>query len=100
MTYGTETTWSDDLVKVAVTRWMQMAQGKSVFRTFGEGCVQQRTSFGCYDEDEDDDDDCVVFIFPYHHRSLYKSHCWAHAYLIGRSSHAGRLRIGNFSHTC
>ncbi|KAI8438044.1 hypothetical protein MSG28_010696 [Choristoneura fumiferana] len=40
------TIWSDDLVKIAVSRWMRKAQDRSEWRALGEAYVQQWTSFG------------------------------------------------------
>ncbi|KAI8424369.1 hypothetical protein MSG28_002896 [Choristoneura fumiferana] len=40
------TRWSDDLVKIAGSRWMRKAQDRSEWRALGEAYVQQWTSFG------------------------------------------------------
>jgi hypothetical protein len=40
------TRWTDDLVKVAGSRWMRAAQDRSSWRTLGEAYVQQWTSRG------------------------------------------------------
>ncbi|KAI8429517.1 hypothetical protein MSG28_000150 [Choristoneura fumiferana] len=38
--------WSDDLVKIAGSRWMRKAQDRSEWRALGEAYVQQWTTFG------------------------------------------------------
>ncbi|KAI8426618.1 hypothetical protein MSG28_005398 [Choristoneura fumiferana] len=38
--------YSDDLVKIAGSRWMRKAQDRSEWRALGEAYVQQWTSFG------------------------------------------------------
>ncbi|XP_028175804.1 uncharacterized protein LOC114364024 [Ostrinia furnacalis] len=40
------TRWTDDLVKVAGSTWMQAAQDRSLWKSLGEAFVQQWTSFG------------------------------------------------------
>jgi exonuclease III len=40
------TRWTDDLSKVAGSRWMRAAQDRSLWRSLGEAYVQQWTSFG------------------------------------------------------
>ena len=40
------TRWTDDIVKVAGNRWMQMADCRSMWRSKGEAFVQQWTSSG------------------------------------------------------
>jgi hypothetical protein len=45
------TRWTDDLVKVAGSRWMRTAQDRSSWRTLGEAYVQQWTSLGWDDDD-------------------------------------------------
>jgi hypothetical protein len=40
------TRWTDELVKVAGSRWMRAAQDRSLWRTLGEAYVQQWTSLG------------------------------------------------------
>ncbi|KAI8440994.1 hypothetical protein MSG28_009271 [Choristoneura fumiferana] len=40
------TRWSDDLIKIAGSRWMRKAQDRSEWRALGEAYVQQWTSFG------------------------------------------------------
>lgn len=40
------TRWTDDIVKVAGTRWMQLASCRSLWRSRGEAFVQQWTSSG------------------------------------------------------
>jgi hypothetical protein len=43
---GPPTRWTDDLVKVAGSRWMRAAQDRSSWRTLGEAYVQQWMSLG------------------------------------------------------
>ena len=38
--------WTDDLVRVAGSRWIQMAWDRSLWRSMGEAYVQQWTSTG------------------------------------------------------
>jgi hypothetical protein len=52
---GLPTRWTDDLVKVAGSRWMRAAQDRSSWRTLREAYIQQWTSLRW---DDDDDDDC------------------------------------------
>ncbi|RVE40503.1 hypothetical protein evm_014848 [Chilo suppressalis] len=40
------TRWTDDLVKVAGSRWMRVAQDRSVWRSLGEAYAQQWASYG------------------------------------------------------
>ena len=40
------TRWTDDLVKVAGSRWMRAAQDRSLWRSLGEAYAQQWASFG------------------------------------------------------
>ena len=35
--------WTDDLVKTAGSRWMQVASDRSRWKSIGEACVQQWT---------------------------------------------------------
>jgi hypothetical protein len=48
------TKWTDDLVKVAGSRWMRAAHDRSSWRTLGEAYVQQWTSLS-WDVDDDDE---------------------------------------------
>ncbi|PZC85255.1 hypothetical protein B5X24_HaOG202440 [Helicoverpa armigera] len=40
------TRWTDDLIKVAGRRWMQVASNRYLWRSKGEAYVQQWTSYG------------------------------------------------------
>ncbi|KAJ8709615.1 hypothetical protein PYW08_009619 [Mythimna loreyi] len=40
------TRWTDDLVKVAGSRWMRTAQDRSLWRSLGEAYAQQWASLG------------------------------------------------------
>ncbi|KAI8437283.1 hypothetical protein MSG28_011657 [Choristoneura fumiferana] len=43
---GSPTRWTDDLVQVACSRWMQAASSRGNWRSMGEAYVQEWTSYG------------------------------------------------------
>ena len=45
--------WTDDLIKIAGSRWMHVASDRTRWKSIGEPCVQQWTAMGWYDDDEE-----------------------------------------------
>ncbi|CAH2258513.1 jg12365 [Pararge aegeria aegeria] len=47
------TRWTDDIRRVAGSRWIQAAQNRGTWNSLQKTYVQLWTSIGCYDDDDE-----------------------------------------------